>query len=332
MAALNKEIGGMSGSFGKRARALLIFSAGLVPAAAVAQQELPQCAMQGMVSQQTSFSGDIYQEDGAPAVIGRISLIVEAVKVTPSDPQLLVSPTAALGIAYSRNGGDFVNHAFEVRNPFKAAQGETGETYNATIEVGGNARSFTMETPAFYNWITVEGWAGGEGIADLRKDITLKLEPADGSGQEYLFSFSANEARKAYGEAVKRIDLLHQVEAAGDCAIIQRYSSADTTPVTGCFLTTATCEEVGLADDCWELATLRRFRDGWLARQPGGAEDIAAYYREAPAIAARLKGDTRALLKLYWTRIVPSALAAELGANRLVRRIYARMMSELTAV
>ena len=97
------------------------------------------------------------------------------------------------------------------------------------------------------------------------------------------------------------------------------------------FLTTATCEAVGLADDCWELRTLRKFRDDWLADQQGGMDDIKAYYAKAPAIAERLKQDPQALLRLYWTRIVPSAVAAQVGANRLACAIYSKGMRELAA-
>lgn len=111
---------------------------------------------------------------------------------------------------------------------------------------------------------------------------------------------------------------------------LARYDAGQCAPVSqGCFLTTAACEVVGLADDCWELRTLRRFRDGWLARQADGRAHIARYYAEAPAIADRLRQDRRAALMLYWTRIVPSALAAQCGLNRAARAIYTRGMREL---
>ena len=43
----------------------------------------------------------------------------------------------------------------------------------------------------------------------------------------------------------------------------------------GCYLTTACVAARGLPDTCIELQTLRAFRDGVLARQPGGREEIA---------------------------------------------------------
>lgn len=99
-----------------------------------------------------------------------------------------------------------------------------------------------------------------------------------------------------------------------------------------CFLTTACVGHIGLADDCFELSVLRRFRDGALARMPGGAEDIALYYRHAPAIVERIAASdapARELARLYARYIFPSALLAWLGFDRLARRVYSRMMREL---
>lgn len=52
----------------------------------------------------------------------------------------------------------------------------------------------------------------------------------------------------------------------------------------GCYVTTAICEEYGKSDNCYELTTLRNFRDNWLRYQPGGQVVIDRYYRTAPGI------------------------------------------------
>lgn len=101
-----------------------------------------------------------------------------------------------------------------------------------------------------------------------------------------------------------------------------------------CYLTTACVEEAGLADDCFELQTLRRFRDNVLAHMQGGREDIARYYRTAPAIVARIEASGQApreLARLYVCYILPSALAARCGLNGTARRIYTAMMRDLAA-
>lgn len=40
----------------------------------------------------------------------------------------------------------------------------------------------------------------------------------------------------------------------------------------GCFLTSACTEAHGLPDDCYELTTLRKYRDSILAKQTGGSD------------------------------------------------------------
>lgn len=100
-----------------------------------------------------------------------------------------------------------------------------------------------------------------------------------------------------------------------------------------CFLTEASCNWVGLSDDCFELSALRRFRDGPLAALPGGADDIARYYRNAPLILDEMcrRNEGHRLVRLYATGILPSALAAHLGFDRIAYAIYKRMMQRLEA-
>lgn len=101
---------------------------------------------------------------------------------------------------------------------------------------------------------------------------------------------------------------------------------------TGCYVTTACCEVMGLEDDCWPLQQLRSFRDGWLMRQPGGQADIQAYYELAPKVLQQLKckpGRSLALIAEYYRTILPCALLSRIGLNRLAYTRYRRMMSRL---
>ena len=56
----------------------------------------------------------------------------------------------------------------------------------------------------------------------------------------------------------------------------------------GCFLTSACCEYMGLADDCKELTTLRNFRDNHLKKTQDGAALVARYYEIAPGIVEKI--------------------------------------------
>lgn len=56
-----------------------------------------------------------------------------------------------------------------------------------------------------------------------------------------------------------------------------------------CFITTAVCEYLGKTDDCYELMTLRQFRDQWLNYQADGPDLIEEYYSIAPIIVSKLE-------------------------------------------
>lgn len=98
-----------------------------------------------------------------------------------------------------------------------------------------------------------------------------------------------------------------------------------------CFFTTACCDYVGLPDDCFELTQLRRFRDLWLAKQPGGPEAIARYYQTAPLVLAALyrEGGIASLGGYYVWHILPCALTARLGWFALTNVIYRDLIYRL---
>ena len=52
----------------------------------------------------------------------------------------------------------------------------------------------------------------------------------------------------------------------------------------GCFISTAICKSLGKDDECYELRTLRNYRDTWLSIEANGIEIIEEYYRIAPFI------------------------------------------------
>jgi hypothetical protein len=97
----------------------------------------------------------------------------------------------------------------------------------------------------------------------------------------------------------------------------------------GCFLTTATCGHIGLSDDCWELSTLRAFRDNYMMTFESGRRQMEEYYRIAPSIVEgiRCQSDARrTYLKMYWRFILPSALLIKLGMVKKAHRRYIQML------
>lgn len=147
-------------------------------------------------------------------------------------------------------------------------------------------------------------------------EIAIKLVDKD----ECRFKVDCESLRPALAWASEQKEALAALAADQKCE-----------PPEGCFITTACCETLGLADDCFELRTLRRYRDEVLAKRPGGRDEIAAYYRLAPSILARLPVEARErrLRSLYARYILPASLAAKLGLDALAYRLYVRMLNEL---
>lgn len=100
-----------------------------------------------------------------------------------------------------------------------------------------------------------------------------------------------------------------------------------------CFLTSACCDVMGLADDCFELEALRRFRDTGMLTDETGRRDVAVYYELAPRILSEMhrRGELGRLRAVYFSTILPCAIMAKLGFVRPTRLLYSRMMKRLTA-
>lgn len=76
----------------------------------------------------------------------------------------------------------------------------------------------------------------------------------------------------------------------------------------GCFVTTACISARNLPDDCYELETLRKFRDTYVVLQPTGEADIALYYEYAPTIVKKiseLPNGNQIFCDLYQELVLP---------------------------
>ena len=151
-----------------------------------------------------------------------------------------------------------------------------------------------------------------------RVELALKLV---GRTEKCRFEVDCITMRKALDWAAERRDALAEERDNDVC------TSAD------CFMTTACCEILGLDDDCFELRTLRRYRDRVLAGRPDGAAAIARYYELAPRILARLSASPcnreKVLLSVYARYVLPAAIAAELHLDALAYSLYERMLNRM---
>jgi hypothetical protein len=169
----------------------------------------------------------------------------------------------------------------------------------------------------------------GPRLAGLSSVQTLSATMKFGGNELVVFEFKPVETDRAINVMVSEATRIGRMVLPRPGARPSRPQGEGGGAPGQCFITAACCTLVGLSDDCFELTALRRFRDRDLAAMPGGAEDIALYYRTAPAILDAMRGDERRLLALYFTHILPSALAASLGLKRFTRWLYTDMMWRL---
>lgn len=66
------------------------------------------------------------------------------------------------------------------------------------------------------------------------------------------------------------------------------YNMTESSLGSGCFITTACIESRELPVDCYELETLRKFRDNWVSKHENGPAEIGIYYEIAPKIVEKL--------------------------------------------
>lgn len=77
---------------------------------------------------------------------------------------------------------------------------------------------------------------------------------------------------------------------------------------SGCFITTACVQTMGLPDDCYELSMFRTFRDEYLLKRPDGIRDVNTYYRVAPQIVDAINMDVDSIVwynDIYCNLVMP---------------------------
>lgn len=99
-----------------------------------------------------------------------------------------------------------------------------------------------------------------------------------------------------------------------------------------CFITTAACEFLNKEDDCYELTTLRNFRDHWLAYQPEGENLIKEYYEIAPDIVNNINRSNekeKIYVKIWNEYLVPCLRFIEEKRFEDCKELYILMVKSL---
>ena len=97
---------------------------------------------------------------------------------------------------------------------------------------------------------------------------------------------------------------------------------------SGCYLTTVACLHQGLADDCFELETLRTFRDEVLMKTEEGRCLVQRYYEVAPALSTMIHESSE--LDEMWICIKACVSAISRQQESEAIRIYCEMTKALT--
>lgn len=102
---------------------------------------------------------------------------------------------------------------------------------------------------------------------------------------------------------------------------------------SGCFLTTACVQTLGLPDDCAELTALRQFRDSYVLSTEEGQAEIREYYAVAPGIVRAISSRPDAN-RIYWciyeNLITPCVRLIQQGALASAYQLYGQWFRRLT--
>lgn len=100
---------------------------------------------------------------------------------------------------------------------------------------------------------------------------------------------------------------------------------------TGCFITSACVSSMDLPDDCYELETLRSFRDNTLLGSDEGKRLVKHYYHIAPQIVERIEEDPSkmALYKAIYRKIRHILQLIEHSKDEEAIREYGQMVEDL---
>jgi len=98
-----------------------------------------------------------------------------------------------------------------------------------------------------------------------------------------------------------------------------------------CFITTACVQHYNLPDNCYQLQTLRAFRDSYLKTQKGGSELIKQYYSVAPALVKLINRhpDKENLFSNIFQQINFACALIQREENAKAKKLYIEVVSNL---
>jgi len=109
-----------------------------------------------------------------------------------------------------------------------------------------------------------------------------------------------------------------------DGKIQRTYTPEEKEPDDNCFITTSCTKYYGLGDNCYELKTLREFRDSYLMKTTLNRILVKQYYEVAPNLVTLLESskNKKKLYKTIFKKINQACLAIESGNKTTAKAIY----------
>lgn len=99
-----------------------------------------------------------------------------------------------------------------------------------------------------------------------------------------------------------------------------------------CYITTAVCQHQDKADDCYELTTLRNYRDSYLMQSEAGREIVEEYYNIAPGLVMMIdmqKDADHIYQNIYEEYITPCIQYIENEHKEECCKLYMQMVNNL---
>lgn len=99
-----------------------------------------------------------------------------------------------------------------------------------------------------------------------------------------------------------------------------------------CYITTAVCENKNKPDDCYELETLRNYRDTYLMQTEEGSSLVEDYYETAPGLVLVMdmqKEKDQIYDHIYHTYLMPCIHMIESGEYAACKQHYMDMVNGL---
>lgn len=161
----------------------------------------------------------------------------------------------------------------------------------------------------------------------VKPDGDVWVVKKEGSARASAVVNTKREALERAADIARNQNLPVVVHGA-DGRIQRTYRPGDTASNDDCFITTACVKHHGLADDCYELTTLRFFRDTYMNRTPNGTELVNEYYTRAPALVRKLnrRNDSNAFYAEVLRRVRLACDAIEEREFGLAKTIYSETL------